>query len=147
MTLILARASAGIFILLGAWHFYWALGGRLGLHAAVPQVAGRPAFRPRRWMSAAVGISLLACAALLLALGSDPDFWPRVPSARPGWLVALGDVLALGLLLRGLGDGRRVGLFKRRAGPDAFARWDAWVYSPLCLALSLATVVLAAGSR
>src|SRR5277367_3657831 len=69
MTLLLARTCAGIFVLLGAWHFHWALGGRLGLHAAVPQVLGRPAFRPRRWVTAAVGSALLACAALLLGLG------------------------------------------------------------------------------
>ena len=25
---------------------------------------------------------------------------------------------------------------------DAFARWDAWVYSPLCIALSLATAIV-----
>ncbi len=148
MTLVLAATGAGTFVVLAAWHFYWALGGHVGLHAAIPQVQGRPAFKPRRWMTATVGLALLACAALLLRLGGAISLWVVGPAGTsPGLLIALGYGLAIGLLLRALGDGRRVGLLKRKAGPDAFARLDAWVYSPLCLALSLATVIVVAGAH
>ena len=132
-----------IFALLGLVHVYWALGGRLGLHAALPQLPvppgwqkhGEPhmmnAFDPRRGTT-------LAVAALLIAVGLAVGLRAGL-FTEPVRHVALQAVLAgvaLVMFARAIGDFRLVGFFKRVKG-SAFARMDTWVYSPLCVALGL----------
>ena len=50
--------------------------------------------------------------------------------------------LALGLLARAIGEFKYVGFFKK-VGGSAFARMDTLLYSPLCLALSVAIAFVA----
>jgi hypothetical protein len=49
----------------------------------------------------------------------------------------------MAFLLRAVGEFRLVGLFKRIRG-TAFARWDTWLFSPLCLLIALAFFFVAA---
>ena len=123
---MLALATAAIFTFLALMHFYWALGGGGGNSAAIPEINGAPAFKPSRWATAAVGLVLLATAAIVLI--------------HVKVLIAGASAV---LILRAIGDFRLVGFFKRVRG-SRFARMDTLLYSPLCLALGAALAALAA---
>jgi len=126
---MLASITAGVFAVLALLHFYWALGGAggTGSSAAIPEVNGVPAFKPTKAGTAAVGLVLLATAAIVLL-----DVRLLIAGA------------AAVLVLRAIGDFRLVGFFKR-PNPSRFARMDTRYYSPLCLALGAALAAIAAG--
>jgi hypothetical protein len=136
-------AVTAIFVLLGLMHVYWALGGRLGRGAALPQLPvppgwqkhGEPAmvdaFNPGPAVTLVVAVALIAVGGAVALRGGL--------FAAPVQHVALQAMLALValvMLARAIGDFRLVGFFKRVKG-SVFARMDTWVYSPLCVALGL----------
>lgn len=139
----LTLTIVGILTMIALLHAYWALGGRLSLGAAVPQVGGVATFRPSTAATWAVAIALLMAALVVAAAGNlvDPPgpAWPWVGAAI---------VLALVFAARAVGDFGLVGFFKTR-GDGAFARLDTWVYSPLCLILAaaIATIVATRGDH
>ena len=100
---------------------------RRGTAQRSPQVDGKPAFKPTRAATVAVGLVLLATSAIVLL---------QVQLLIAG--------AAAVLVLRAIGDFRLVGFFKRVRG-SRFARLDTLLYSPLCLALGTALALLAAG--
>lgn len=128
-----------IFITLGLWHFYWAIGGSLGRNAAIPEINGRPAFTPKALLTALIGIALFFAAGLVGACSRL--FLSHVPGDI---LVRLCYALAFVLFLRSVGDFRLVGFFKRVRG-SSFARLDTLLYSPLCLALSVGVFLVCRG--
>ncbi|HET9727328.1 MAG TPA: DUF3995 domain-containing protein [Gemmatimonadales bacterium] len=121
-------------------HVYWAAGGRWGHGATLPERDGRPAFQPGPWSTLLVA-ALLAMAGVVV-LG-------RVglgPAAHLGRLTHIGAwAVAAAFLLRGIGDFRLMGLF-RRESTTRFARWDRRVYTPLALALGVGVAIIAAGT-
>jgi hypothetical protein len=137
LPLLVAYSLALVFALLGAVHVFWALGGRLGFASAVPEVNGQRAFTPTPGATFAVALALFVASALVL--GRAGVFSSRAPAALFKWPVV---VLGFVFLVRAVGDFRLVGLFKRVRG-TSFARWDTWLFSPLCLGISLAALWLA----
>ena len=140
----IALCVAGVFILISLAHLYWALGGRAGMIAAVPErpaAAGQeqasPLFKPSRTSTVAVAVVLLAPAFLVLGYAG----WISLPLPRPllQWTVA---GAACVMFLRAIGEGHWVGLFKRVRG-TRFARLDTWVYSPLCALLGAGMLAVA----
>lgn len=132
MTLALGISVATVLFVLSSLHVRWALGGR-GVPARVlPQRPGKgPVQRPT------TGVTLLVAVALGAA-----------GFAVAGFLVVGGPLLriaVLGLALvfsaRAVGDFTFVGLFKRIRGTE-FARYDAALYTPLCLLLGLALLLV-----
>jgi hypothetical protein len=135
-----AIALAATFAALAALHVYWALGGRWGSVAAIPEVKGAPAFRPGTAATLVVA-ALLALAAAVVAMRAHLV----EVAAVPPWLVRSASWgLTLVLAARVLGDFRTFGFFKRIRG-TRFARNDTLLYSPLCLALAVGCFVLALG--
>ena len=133
----LALALVAVFLLLSLLHVYWACGGRSGFIAAIPEVNGRPAFRPGVAITLVVAGALASFAALTAA-GAG-----LVPSpVSPGLLRLALHALALVFALRAIGDFRLVGFTKRVRG-SRFARLDTLVYSPLCLAIAVGVLALA----
>jgi Protein of unknown function (DUF3995) len=135
---VLASCVAVLLAALGALHVYWALGGRWGLAAAVPEREGRPLFQPGRVATVGVatllfwaGILVLPRSASGFALSETLTSWGR-------WAIAFA------FLMRAIGDFRYAGFFKRVRG-TRFADLDTRLYSPLCLALGLATATVATG--
>jgi hypothetical protein len=124
---MLASTTAAVFAFLALLHFYWAGRGVGANSAAIPQVDGKPAFKPSRAATAAVGLLLLATSAIVLL---------QVQMLIAG--------AAAVLVMRAIGDFRLVGFFKRERG-SRFARLDTLLYSPLCLALGAALALQAAG--
>lgn len=137
---IITYLLIAIFLCLSFLHFYWLLGGRFGLHAAIPEIDGKPAFQPSALATLVVAIGLMLCALLIAATSNVVSF--PVPHSMLSWL---SQALALVLLLRAVGDFRLLGFFKRIRG-SRFADLDTAVYSPLCLilAISITLVDLAA---
>jgi hypothetical protein len=134
---LLPLAICLIFVVLALWHFYMATKPSTGVSAAVPSVDGKPLFVPRRMPTVAVGLALLLCSALVGATGGLIPNWP---SRRV--LVVMCDALALGLLLRAIGEFRYVGFFKRVRNTP-FSRLDSLLYSPLCLLLAAGVALVA----
>ncbi len=118
-------------------HVYWGVGGMSGLSVAVPEVDGRPVFTPSRLSCFAVAAALLLAAFLVLSRGGAvasplPPAWTEVGAAGVGAV----------FVLRAIGDFHLVGFFKRVRG-TAFARWDTRLFSPLSLAIGVASLWVA----
>jgi hypothetical protein len=135
---MLSLTIAAIFLLLALMHFYWAAGGGSGSSAAIPEINGVPAFKPSTAATVAVGLVLVATAAIVLMHAGE------LPAPVPAWLLQTALIgAAAALFLRAIGDFRLVGFFKRVRG-SRFARADTLLFSPLCLALGAALALLAA---
>lgn len=133
--------GAGIAVIafgLGALHVYWALGGRFGLAAAVPELAGRPRFRPGPALTLLVALALFGLSVLAWSLVPGVAV---VPSVFQPALPYLGAAAALVFLLRTVGDLRDVGVLKRHRG-TRFATWDDRLYSPLSFGMGLGLLLL-----
>jgi flagellar biosynthesis protein FliQ len=143
MTMLAARTLCGFFIaitlaLLSLLHLYWALGGRVGISAAVPELNGRKTLNPGSAITFTVAFGL-AVASLLALLRANLVTLPIVPA-----LIIHAGVWTLTavFLLRAVGNFGTIGLFKSVRG-TRFARLDSIYYSPLCLALGAGCMVLA----
>jgi len=118
-------------------HAYWAVGGRWGSAYTVTVVRGRRSFDPSplsTWV-----ISALLGTAVVLVMGKA-GWIGKVP--LPMLFDAGVFALSLVFLLRTVGNLRTFGFFKTITG-TAFARWDTWVYSPLCFLIALLSAALA----
>jgi hypothetical protein len=133
----IAFALVAVLSALGLLHVYWGLGGRTASAAAVPEVNGRPAFKPSRLGTLIVAMALFVAAALVATTGRLIPGQPRLPIGR---LLTFG--LGLVFVARSIGDFRLVGFFKRLRA-SRFARLDTLVYAPLCLMLGLAVLFVA----
>ena len=121
-----------VLFLLSSLHVYWAI-RRGGIPAQVlPQRPGEgPVRRPTPGMTLLVAVALGAAG-----------------FAVAGFLVVGGPLLRVALLglafvfaARAVGDFAFVGLFKRVRGTE-FARYDAALYTPLCLLLGLTLLLV-----
>ena len=137
MNATLAIMICVVFVVLALWHLRMALVPARGKSGAVPSVEGKPLFVPSRRATVGVALALLSFAALVAATAGL--FPPALPGVALVWL-SYG--LALGLLLRAIGDFKYVGLFKRVRG-SRFAKLDTLVYSPLCLLLAVGVALVA----
>lgn len=134
---VLTLATLAALVTIAALHLHWALGGRWGLRAAIPEKDGQPLFVPRPPSTlAAAAFLLLAAALVAMHAGWLQPRGPRSLSRDATWC------LAAIFALRAVGEFRYVGLFKRVRG-TRFARYDTLLYSPLCLLLALALLWLA----
>ena len=134
---LLAYALAGVFVLLAVWHFGMAALPSSGKGGAVPSVDGKALFKPSRLATVGVGVALLLFAGLMGATGGLLH-----TGLSPLLLAGLSYALAAGLLARGIGDFKYLGLFKRMRS-SRFATLDTFVYSPLCLLLAASVALLA----
>ena len=139
MNNFLAIALMIIFSLLALVHVYWALGGKTGWQAALPEIDGRLAFTPSVRATYTVAAFLFLCA-ILVSITAGFITLP-IPLFIFKWL-SFG--LSLGLLLRAIGDFNLVGFFKH-VRTTHFANLDTIFYSPLCLLLSMGVFIMALG--
>ena len=136
---MIALIPAVVLAVAAAFHVYWAIGGQVGLGVSVPQRCdGQPLFRPSAALTLAVGLALAGALVLVLAIGGYLRL--GLPSVLIRGAVALVCVV---FLARALSWSTYVGLFKKiRDTP--FARYDTWLYSPLCLAVGTCLICLLA---
>jgi hypothetical protein len=124
--LILQSLNTFIFIGISGIHFYWALGGKLGIKAVIPEIEGKSAFSPPLLATIVVALSMLIGAWLS---------WKPTPTHYTAILVYGNLVIGIIFLLRAIGDFRYVGFTKKVKG-SLFAQYDTKYYSPLCLVVA-----------
>lgn len=118
--------------LIAAIHFYWLLGGRWGIDAAIPTSKdGKSVFQPRPFETLGVALGLLFMAFLHI------DKIGFIELNLPIWIDnhAL-KIIVFIFLIRAIGEFRYVGFFKKIKN-TRFARLDTKLYSPFCLLLSI----------
>jgi hypothetical protein len=131
---MLVILSAGlliiIFVLIAGLHFYWAVGGRWGIHSAVPTNE-----HGKRMLETGP----VACIVVTLGLLSFATYYAVqtgwIGFVLPGFLNFLGWVIPSIFLLRAIGDFKYVGLTRKLKG-TTFARQDALYFTPLCLTIA-----------
>ncbi len=141
MTSVAGWLLAAVVAILSGLHVYWAVGGRRGAAAVVPQKsssATEPLFTPPLLLTLAVAIALASAAAIELCISGVV----APPEAIAAWPRPLAFTIAAAFLLRAIGERRYVGFFKRVRG-TTFSRWDDRFFSPLCLFISVVTFALA----
>ncbi len=127
---------ASIFAILASLHIYWAVGGRLGLSAAIPTVEGKALMAPGPFITLIVaGLLCLACA-LVLARGGLVDL-----GIAKGWVHKATWLISILFAARAIGDFRYVGFFKRVRG-TRFAVWDSRFFSPVCVLIAVGTTAV-----
>lgn len=136
VALVAALILAGTFAVLSILHLVWAVRPSGPSPVVIPTVDGKAQLHPGPLATLAVAAALACAAAVSLwRVGVIPRGWPTIP--RVGmW------VLAAVFLARAVGDLHLVGLFKR-VRDTPFARYDSWLYSPLCLLVATLAVVVA----
>lgn len=137
MTALPAWLAASFLFAVSGIHVYWACGGTFGFRAAVPGSDAGALFHPSKAATAPVALVMAVAAWSALAWGGavSAPYLPGPFLQVGGWLTAAVFVI------RGIGDFRWLGLFKREKS-TLFARWDSLLYSPLCLLLGTALALI-----
>ncbi len=136
--ILIGTITSFVLLFLSLLHVFWALGGRLGYLAVIPETGNKPAFTPGPGITWVVAIVLFGFGAV--AFWSTGILYP--PNRISSWFCY---GLAFLFLGRAIGDFRLVGFFKK-VKSTRFAKHDYLLYSPLCLLLSLAYLYLGFGN-
>jgi glucan phosphoethanolaminetransferase (alkaline phosphatase superfamily) len=137
MEILLSCINALIFTIISGFHFYWAMGGKVGFDVVLPSNReGAKALSPSKTMTTAVAFVFLGIAIFYLIQVHLIDF-PLPKLIENYGLYALAGVL----IIRAIGDFKYAGFFKK-IKDTPFARYDSTYYSPLCLYLGLSTLIL-----
>ncbi|HHD79005.1 MAG TPA: DUF3995 domain-containing protein [Epsilonproteobacteria bacterium] len=119
-----------ILVLLALMHLYW-LFGEIGMEQALPtDDQGKRLLNPSKLMTLSVAFVLFGFAWISYMLDTPHKVW--IDSA--GW------VLAIMFFLRAIGDFKILGVFKKVKTTE-FAKYDTWVYVPLCFMIALGFVL------
>lgn len=136
--MILYIALMLVFAFLGGIHFYWAFGGSWGVEATFPILDNGPKdFKPPLVATIIVGLGLWSMALFyLLILLSFHSIIFDSSSKYVQWIIP--SIFTL----RAIGDFKYIGLFKTRR-QSSFAEMDTKLFSPLCLFIAVAGLLLA----
>lgn len=124
--------------LIGLLHFYWALGGVIGMDIAVPTENGQRLINPGKVAAMIVGIALFGFAFVAYML----YFYDLSTSHYRDYFIISGWILSGIFILRGIGEFNAVGLFKKIKSSE-FAYYDTRFYTPFALAMGLVFAALA----
>ena len=127
-----------VFIALSVIHIYWGLGGKWGFDAAIPtNERNEKMLSPKMTACFTVAFGLLFFA-LIISVKSG-----LININMPAWLMNYGVwIIAAIFLLRAIGDFRYIGFFKK-IRHTVFGKSDSRYYSPLCLIISILSLLLA----
>jgi cation transport ATPase len=148
--MLIAISVSIVFLAISLLHGYWALGGRRCREAAIPKLPARlsgrdqsvtetqAAFNPSPAITLAVAAALAMVAMLIALYAGLLGEAVKLPVLR--WALM---AVAVVMLLRAVGDFRLVGFFKTLK-MSRFAALDTLYFSPLCIALGLGLMTVAA---
>jgi glucan phosphoethanolaminetransferase (alkaline phosphatase superfamily) len=137
MALILSLINALIFTIISGFHFYWAMGGKVGFDVVLPSNRdASKALSPSKSITSVAALVFLSMAVFYLIKARLIDF-PLPQLIYNYGLYALASVL----IIRAIGDFKYAGFFKT-VKDTPFADYDTKYYSPLCLFLGLSTLVI-----
>jgi len=127
-----------------AFHLHWAMGGRRGFSVSLPQRPdGAPVMAHRLpWWRPAAG-AIAAALSLIGALALAAEGHLALPLPQSAAKTALA-IAGGAFVLRALVPTPWTGFFKR-IRTTRWARYDTWLYSPLCLALGASLLAIAFG--
>lgn len=137
MTIITILAILAL-SLIGLLHFYWALGGKIGIDIAIPTENDKPLFNPGKVATVMVGIALVGFALVAYLL----YFYDLSSSHYRDYFIISGWILSGIFTLRGIGEFNAVGLFKKIKSSE-FAYYDTRFYTPFALSMGLVFAALA----
>jgi len=123
-----------IMLIVSFIHFYWALGGKYGLMSSGPSLENSKSFVPSSLLIFMVACMLFVLAILPLQLVSPVE-------QLVGYVHYVGYFVAIGFVIRAIGDFKYVGLFKKVYN-SSFVSLDTKYFSPLILLLGIAYGVL-----
>lgn len=137
MSIIIGILESVVLITLSLIHFNWAFGGTWGFDKALPtNENGIKVLNPRKIDSAMVGFGLLVFGMYyLIKIKLISVDIPLLILNYLGWIVA---IIFIG---RAIGDFRYVGFFKKIKNTE-FGKLDSKYFSPLCLAISILSLLL-----
>lgn len=126
-----------IFTFLGLIHINWSFGGTWALDKSLPSLEnGKRILNPKKYHSAIVGIGLLGMALFYLHKSE------LILIPAPEWIFEYGRWIIPGIfVLRAIGDFKYVGFF-RQVNNTLFAKADAQLFSPLCLGIGIAALLM-----
>jgi glucan phosphoethanolaminetransferase (alkaline phosphatase superfamily) len=137
MELILSIVNVLIFTIISGFHFYWAMGGKLGFDVVLPSnTEGSKALKPSKSITCIAALVFLSIAIFYLIKADLIDV-PLPQLINNYGLYALASVL----IIRAMGDFKYAGFFKTITDTP-FAVYDTKYYSPLCLFLGVNTLVI-----
>ena len=139
---ILIIINAIIFLLLSILHFYWAFGGKLWFVDTLPtSSSGVKKLNPGMMAGLVIAAGLLFFAIIIIGNQGLFDKYISENYFRYGTLI-----IAVIFLLRAIGDFKYVGFFKK-IKQTKFAINDTKIYSPLCLFIAIASLLIFILSR
>lgn len=132
--IILSILVASILATVALLHFYWAFGGLYGVNSAAPIIEGKEGFKIPKALTFIVAclITSLCILAILLATGTSP--FKEIISY-------FGYAVSFVFIVRAIGDFKYLGFFKKVYN-SPFSKKDTLYFSPLCLLLGVAFLVL-----
>lgn len=132
--IILSIAVASILAVIALFHFYWSLGGVYGIYSTAPKLEGKDEFKIPKFLAFIVAclISFLAILAVLLVSDNSPF---------KELLSYCGYAVSAVFIIRAIGDFKYLGFFKKIYN-SSFSKKDSLYYSPLCLMLGVAFIIL-----
>jgi hypothetical protein len=138
MVFLLTLIAAATLVGLTGLHLYWAGGGQWGVRYVVPEVDGKPLFRPQAVTTLVVAVLLFWGAAILIDVASSGFLIRRYPVVvlLTLWVYGLAfsvRALAGWFLVAVLGKGRKT----------VFGYYELRIYGPVCLLLGVVFLLLA----
>ncbi|MCX8490464.1 MAG: DUF3995 domain-containing protein [Cyclobacteriaceae bacterium] len=131
----LALGNSVVFFLLGAIYFYWAIGGVWATDVVVPiKPTGEKLFNT-------LALSCVVVAGGLWVMSFVHAVNARLIFVNTTFSVIHYATLAMGVIVRFVGDFKWLGIFKKMSD-TAFAKSDTLYFAPLCLFLSVSSFVL-----
>lgn len=135
--MVIAIVVGSVLFALSAIHWYWVAGGKRGSIAAIPSNGSELLFQPSRLATGMVASALALAGWFVLELGGV-----FAQLLFPDWLLLFGGcALSIVFIARSIGEFRWLGFFKKRRD-TVFAKWDSLLYSPLCLCIGIAVMML-----
>ena len=136
-TTILSIILFLIFLVLGAFHFYWFFGGTWGLDKVIPTKGAKTeSLQIPKFATLLVGLGLTACGLLYLCKSN------LLSLALPSWIFTYAFwAIPIVFILRSIGEFNYVGFFKKIKDSD-FAKADSKIFSPLCLFIGTVGILI-----
>jgi hypothetical protein len=137
MTIIFATINAAILLIISLLHFYWGFGGRWGMAQSLPtNEAGETVLKPDAMACFVVSFGLLGMSVYVFGFSKMINLpLPYVVSKYSIW------VIAFIFLARAIGDFKYAG-FSKKIKTTRFAELDTRYYAPLCLYLSVSSILM-----
>ena len=135
--IVLALILFVIFLALSIVHLYWGFGGKWKKYEAIPtNENGNTVLKTGPLSCFVVALGLLGFALFILYSAKI------LSTPLPHWISANGLwIIASIFIIRAVGDFRYVGFFKK-IQHTLFAKKDSQIYSPLCLAIGIACILI-----